>query len=283
MKLNKKGIISIVTLLGVLLFGIFILNKEPELPIETRAYVVEDRVVETMPEYQEYLATKQKLANLFAQRKVENKYAKDETDSSASYATWANDGFTAEKLAVKKQMLRINLKRRYNEYVRKLAGTVYSEPTAADLKIVNLQLELLGLELENAEKVEKQKELEELLVNRTPSLRAKDQALMSAVMRCMREEQKDAQNDFAEYKDSLKNEKNSYGILLSQSSEQDEIIELENLLAKQKAIYIDKLNKDIEAVAKEKNLQIVQGKVTDKILAKDITKDVIDYIEIHRK
>lgn len=282
-RLDKKIIISILTLLIILLGCVYFIQEESHVFILDKAYVQREKIIELMPEYKEYLAIKDKLENLYAQEKADNIYQKNKNYNIKEDISWYDNTFIDEELAVKKNMMRIDLIESYYRYIRQFAGTVYSEPTPADLKIVNLQLQLLGLELEPQEKQEKERELSKLLEARTPSLRVKDQALMSVVMNCMKKEQKLAQEDFWQYKNQAESKnQESFAVHVNLNvSEVNQINQLENMLKKQEKIVDKKYGELITAVAKNENLEIVESIDNKDILARDITDDVIEYMKVN--
>lgn len=110
------------------------------------------------------------------------------------------------RMLVKKYTWNNKLLAAYNHYIYKFSGDVFGAPSPVDLRVVNLQLQLIGLDLNEEQRRLKEQELKTLLDKRMPSLRAKDHDLMIKVMKAMLPLRNEAQKDLVESSKNIRKE-----------------------------------------------------------------------------
>lgn len=207
MKPQYRWISVVVVVIAALLAGLFIHNrlddkKTTSTPNMPKIGIVKmEKVIKFNPSYDEYTQAKKELDDLQAQYKNEQQSLtqKSQQQSLALQALGSDKEITdllntelITKVKAKEQELNVAYQKQRIALINKYRGEVKTEMTEADLRIVNLQLELsantapIAVTEEQktaieAERAAKEKELQELLASCSQSVQGNLQDLEQKV------------------------------------------------------------------------------------------------------
>lgn len=270
-------------------------------PASTYGVVRMEEAVKANPGYAKYKQLENEYDNLKAlydleQRELgEKAKARDELVKAAATDASILGALDAEyrtKVAIKEKEINGTLNKAFSEYVYRFQQEVQYKPTEAELRIVNLQLELKSLLLAPEVRTQKEEELQKLLAARATGLRDLDEALVARVQKEMEPIKEKAEKDMKAYADELMKElikKRDEQIKNKISSIKGDLpnpIEwnqawkkrLEQKQAEVKAAH-DSILEDIRArvasVASTKGLELVVAEYKQNRTAVDITDEII--------
>lgn len=255
------------------------------------------------PLYNKYDKARQEYDNLRAQYVAEQKNLSDRAtnqteelkkiDSDTAIYTSLDTEYKA-RMTVKEQELNAELTKAYQGYMKEYGPTTGTLAEDANLKIVNLQLQLRALRLSAEEKNKKEEELAKLLNQRDPTLRYDNSALEERVMKAMAPLQEKAKKELDAYAEEVTAQlKNKRENLVGQ---QQEAIIAQNALpspvewntewerkladkdaevkAREQDVLAD-MRKRVAVIAQEKGLELVVSEYESNIKGTDITDALI--------
>lgn len=319
MALAKKWLYLAIGVIVVLIAGYFIasrLHPKPQpLPPTMKVGVVDmTKVVPLNPQYQHYKQLQADLDKLqrqyFADQK--NLTLKSQQQSQSLQSLGTDNSITdslnadlAAKINAKEQELNVDLQKKRIELINKYRGQMTTAPTEADLRIVNLQLEIYGktepVAINDEQKAAFQKdreakiaELNRLLAERGGNVNGSMAPLEAKVdaelvpYRNQRQQELEAyaqqlHNELAQRRDSLMQAKAQS--IMSTNNLPDSVAWNQQwnskLKAKQQEVDAlhDAIVEDVRAhasiIAKEKGLDLVVTSQVANIKGVDITDDII--------
>lgn len=320
MKQQRKGL-----LVGVLAFSLFLsgcslggCGRDVAKPIAGPSIAVVNlkEAVKKNPAYDQYKKLEAEYNNLEAQYRAEQQSLTMKAQAQAIALKGLGDQKALtdsynlaiqSKILAKEQAMNLALAQKRNELVSKYKDTIPSPPTAADLRIVSLQLELqsdthdvaLGLgakrdEAIKAERAKKEAELQQLLAERNHTNADRQKALEAKVMSELQPIIEAGRQELAAYAEQVKKEavadrdknlQEQAQTIMAKNGLPNPVVwnsqwakRLENKKAELQAMH-DAILEDIRArvavIAQKEKIDLVLVDDNNNVSAKDLTNEVM--------